>query len=198
VKILSALTVALLVAGAASAEVLPGEKAPDFTLTDTDGAQHSLQQYLDAGKVVVLEWFNPDCPFIKKHHVTNKTMDRTLADFAERGVVWLAVNSGAEGKQGAGLERNRKAREDYAMTMPILLDPDGAVGKRWGAKTTPHMFVIAADGTVVYAGAIDEDRSADTLGKTNYVAAALAAVCAGEPVGTPQTRAYGCSVKYQD
>jgi len=198
VKILSALTVALLVAGAASAEVLPGEKAPDFTLTDTDGAQHSLQQYLDAGKVVVLEWFNPDCPFIKKHHVTNKTMDRTLADFAERGVVWLAVNSGAEGKQGAGLERNRKAREDYAMTMPILLDPDGAVGKRWGAKTTPHMFVIAADGTVVYAGAIDEDRSADTLGKTNYVAAALAAVFAGEPVGTPQTRAYGCSVKYQD
>ncbi len=148
--------------------------------------------------MVVLEWFNPDCPFIKKHHLDHKTMNETFAAVKDQGVVWLAINSGAPGKQGAGLERNRKAVEDYGVPFPVLLDPEGTVGRAYGARTTPHMFVIAADGTVAYAGAIDDDRSADTLGKTNDVAAALAAVLAGKPVATAETRPYGCSVKYAD
>jgi len=188
----------LLVAVPALAGVVPGDKAPDFTLTDTDGASHTLSGLLKDGHVVVLEWFNPDCPFIRKHHKIHKTMNETWAAVKGQGVVWLAVNSGAPGEQGAGLERNRKAVADYDVPFPVLLDPDGAVGKAYGARTTPHMFVIAADGTVVYTGAIDDDRSADTLGKTNYVADALAAVLAGKPVPTAETRPYGCSVKYAD
>lgn len=188
----------LLAAVSSLAGVVPGDKAPDFTLTDTAGQTHSLAALLADGKTVVLEWFNPDCPFIVKHHKTHKTMDQTLAAVKDQGVVWLAVNSGAEGKQGAGLERNRKAAQDFAMTFPVLLDPDGKVGKAYGAVTSPHMFVIAKDGTVAYAGAIDDNRSADTLGQTNHVAEALAAVLAGETVATAESKPYGCSVKYAD
>ncbi|MBE0567567.1 MAG: redoxin domain-containing protein [Krumholzibacteria bacterium] len=191
-------TCCLLAAASSLAGVVPGDKAPDFTLTDTAGQTHSLAALLADGKTVVLEWFNPDCPFIVKHHKTHKTMDQTLAAVKDQGVVWLAVNSGAEGKQGAGLERNRKAVEDFAMTFPVLLDADGEVGKAYGALTSPHMFVIAKDGTVAYAGAIDDNRSADTLGQTNYVAEALAAVLAGQPVATAESKPYGCSVKYAD
>ena len=188
----------LLLAGGALAELAPGDAAPDFTLTDTAGREHHLQGYLDAGQTVVLEWFNPDCPFIQKHHKHHQTMNETFAAVKDQGVVWLAINSGAEGKQGAGLERNRKAVEEYAMPFPVLLDADGAVGKAYGARTTPHMFVIAADGTVAYAGAIDDNRSAQDLGQTNHVAQALAAVLAGKPVATAETKPYGCSVKYAD
>jgi peroxiredoxin len=173
-----------------------GQQAPDFTLTDTDGRSHALHDDLEQGKTVVLEWFNPDCPFIKKHHLYNKTMNDLYAKVKDRGVVWLAINSGAPGKQGHGLERNRKAREEYAMPFPILLDENGAVGRMYGAKTTPHMFVIAADGILVYSGAIDDDRSPSQLGKTNYVVAALNQLLSGGKVGISETQPYGCSVKY--
>ncbi|HOX24834.1 MAG TPA: thioredoxin family protein [Candidatus Krumholzibacteria bacterium] len=196
-KVLSTLAL-LLVAAAALAGVVPGDKAPDFVLPDLDGKEHSLDEYLDQGKIVVLEWFNPDCPFIKKHHLQAHTMNETYERFRDKGVVWLAINSGAEGKQGAGRERNLQAREDYDLAFPLLLDPAGTVGQSYGAKTTPHMFVIKADGTIAYTGAIDDDNSAGTFGKTNHVAEALSAVLAGEPVAQPETRPYGCSVKYAD
>ena len=190
------LTLALALAGPAAAAVVPGGQAPDFTLMDTAGNGHTLSAYLAEGQTVVLEWFNPDCPFIKKHHLNHKTMEETFAAVKDKPVVWLAINSGAEGKQGAGLERNRKAVKEYKMGFPVLLDPEGKVGRLFGAKTTPHLFIITTEGVVAYAGAIDDDPSAETLGKTNHVAAALAELLAGKPVTIAETAPYGCSVKY--
>jgi peroxiredoxin len=123
-------------------------------------------------------------------------MDETYQAVADQGVVWLAICSSTEGKQGAGLERNQRAVKEYAMSFPVLMDTSGEVGKAYGAKTTPHMFVITADGTVAYAGAIDDNRSADTLGETNHVAAALHDLLSGKPVAVAETAPYGCSVKY--
>ncbi|MCA9726751.1 MAG: thioredoxin family protein [Candidatus Eisenbacteria bacterium] len=177
---------------APSAEV--GKQAPNFTLTDTEGHQHSLADY--KGKVVVLEWFNPDCPFVKKHHELHHSMIECANKAQETGVVWLAVNSGAPGKQGAGLERNVAARAEYEMKYPVLLDEDGKVGKMYGARTTPHMFVIAADGSLAYQGAIDDNPSPTELGDLNYVMAALNALQNGKAIGTANTKSYGCSVKY--
>ncbi len=192
----AALTLFCVIPVAARAAAVVGERAPDFTLTDTEGKPHTLAELVNAKQIVVLEWFNPDCPFILKHHVHNHTMTDLAARYREQGVVWLAVNSAAAGKQGAGLERNQKAREEYEMDFPVLMDESGAVGKAYGAKTTPHMFVIAADGTLAYAGAIDDDRSPSTPGKINHVAVALDALLAGKPVPVKETQAYGCSVKY--
>jgi peroxiredoxin len=175
---------------------LPGQDAPDFTLPDTEGKQHALADYLKEGKTVVLEWFNPDCPFIVKHHQKHKTMNETFAKVKEHDVVWLAVNSSAEGKQGFGLERNRKAIKDYGIPFPVLMDPEGAVGKAYGAKTTPHMFIITPDGKVAYNGAIDDNRSATELGQTNHVLTALHQLMQGQKVETAETAPYGCSVKY--
>ncbi len=188
----------LLFATASVAGLAPGDKAPDFTLTDTEGTEFTLQTYLDDGKIVVLEWFNPDCPFIKKHHLNHKTMNETFAAVKDEGVVWLAINSGAKGKEGNGLERNKKAVKEYEIPFPVLIDESGEVGKAYGAKTTPHMFIITPDGVVAYNGAIDDDRSASKLGKINYVAIALKALREGKKVETPETKAYGCSVKYGD
>ena len=186
----------LLLAAPALAGVAPGDEAPAFTLKDVEGKEHTLQAYLDEGLTVVIEWFNPDCPFIKKHHLDHRTMNDLQAEFAEKDVVWLAINSGAPGKQGAGLERNRKAVEEYEIPFPVLLDESGEVGKAYGARTTPHMFIVTPDGMVAYAGAIDDDRSADKLGKTNYVRDALEELTAGKAVSTKDSRPYGCSVKY--
>ena len=195
----SLLAVALLLTTTSAAlAVTPGTEAPDFTLQDTDGHKHTLSEYLAGGKIVVLEWFNPDCPFIVKHHKHHRTMAETQERFAKHDVVWLAINSGAPGLQGHGLERNQKARQEFKMTAPVLLDPTGRVGKLYGARTSPHMFVITTEGVVVYNGAIDDDRSAMQLGATNHVAEALQAVVAGQPVKTAETRPYGCSVKYAD
>lgn len=181
---------------AAGVALAPGDKAPDFTLKDTDGQEHSLAKYLADGKVVVLEWFNPDCPFILKHHKLNHTMTETYAFLGHKGVVWLAINSAAPGKQGAGLERNRRAHQEYEMNFPILLDEDSHVGRAYGAKTTPHMFIIGKDGLVKYTGAIDNDPSPGQVGQRNYIIAALRSVLDGRPVVDPQTKPYGCSVKY--
>ncbi len=182
--------------GLVLAEVAPGDKAPDFTLLDTTGQEHHLQQYLDAGRIVVLEWFNPDCPFIGKHHKTARTMNETFAAVKDDGVVWLAINSSAPGKEGAGLKRNREAHKNYEMLFPILMDESGTVGRAYEAKTTPHMFVISSEGVVMYNGAIDDNRSPSTMGEVNYVMSALQAVLSGKEVGQPATKPYGCSVKY--
>lgn len=166
-----------------------GQPAPAISLQDTAGATHTLEQY--KGKIVVLEWFNADCPFVVKHHKRFKTMKETFAKYKDKDVVWLAVCSSAEGKQGHGLERNKRAKEEYAMDYPILLDPSGATGRAYGATNTPHMVVIDAKGVVRYTGAIDDDRKPDQQGKTNYVQNAVDALLEGKDVATPSTRAYG-------
>lgn len=170
-----------------------GAKAPDFELKDIHGKAYKLSQFAD--KTVVLEWFNPDCPFVKKHHLSTHSMIDTQAFAAKQGVVWLAINSGAPGKQGNGLQRNTQAAAEYKMDYPILLDEAGTVGKVYGAKTTPHMFVISK-GTVVYEGAIDDRPDTEAPGKTNYVRAALMQLGAGKAIEPAQTKPYGCSVKY--
>ena len=172
-----------------------GEAAPAFTLTDLGGTSHNLSDF--KGKVVVLEWFNPECPFVKKHYREDtQTMNTLAKEFEGQGVVWIRVNSGAEGKQGASLEENTEAAKDWSITGPILRDLTGVVGKQYGAKRTPEMYVIDAEGVLRYHGAIDNDKSAKTIGDVNYVRDALKAVLAGETVTTAETQAYGCSVKY--
>lgn len=173
-----------------------GEKAPDFRLTDTEGKTWQLSELTKEGKIVVLEWFNPDCPWVVKHHMTQKTMSTIAAEYKAKNVVWLAINSGAPGKQGHGLEHNQRARERFEMKMPVLLDETGVVGKAYGARVTPHMYVIDKEGILRYNGAICSDRSVGNVGDRVYVREALDAVLAGETVPTTETRPYGCSVKY--
>ena len=171
-----------------------GAPAPAFTLKDTDGKTINLADL--KGKVVVLEWFNPECPFVKKHHEKFNTMVDTYNAFKDKGVVWVAINSGAAGQEGAGLEKSKKAAADWKLPYPVLLDESGATGKAYGAKTTPHMYIINTDGVLAYAGAIDNDRSADKAGTVNYVKQALTQVLAKETVTEAETKPYGCSVKY--
>ncbi len=178
-----------------------GQKVQSFVLRDTEGKEHDLQKYLDENKIVVLEWFNPDCPFVKMHHASSRNMAKTYEFAREHGVVWLAINSGAPGKQGTGLERNRKAKEEYKIPYPILLDESGKVGRMFGAKTTPDMRIISGNGVLVYRGAIDnggtrEGRRLPMKDRINYVIEALKAHLAGETVTPARTRPYGCSVKY--
>lgn len=180
--------------------VTAGEMAPMFTLKDTEGKEHSLKDVLakESTKAVVIEWFNPDCPFVVKHHKNNSTMKDLAKKYADQGVVWMAINSGAEGLQGAGIERNKKAIEEYGIAYPVLMDMNGKVGRQYGAKRTPEMYVVAKDGTIVYHGAIDSDGSPRNLGEINYVDEALKAHLAGETVATQRTQAYGCTVKYRN
>lgn len=174
-----------------------GKPAPAFALKDLDGKEHKLSDY--KGKTVVLEWYNPDCPFVVKQH--NEGPLKTLAkDLAKNGVVYLAINSGAPGKQGAGLERNKASLTEYGLEHPVLLDEDGKVGKAYKARNTPHMYVIDPTGTLAYAGAIDNapmGKIPDS-GFINHVADALADLDAKRAVKVSETKAYGCSVKYAD
>jgi peroxiredoxin len=175
-----------------------GAAAPDFALQDVDGNTVKLADY--QGRVVVLEWFNPDCPFVKASH-TKGSLVGTAGKQVDKGVVWLAINSNAPGKQGNGVERNREARKAYGMSHPVLIDEDGRVGRAYGATNTPHMFVIDRQGKVAYRGAIDnspdgEGQSPQGGKLVNYVEAALDDVAAGRPVRTAETKAYGCTVKY--
>lgn len=172
-----------------------GKPAPDFELTGLDGAKVKLSDH--KGKIVVLEWFNPDCPFVRQAHGIGslKGMAAKHAD-----VVWVAVNSNAAGKQGNGDDTNRAGKEKFGITYPIVYDPDGSVGKAYGATNTPQMYVIDKEGVLAYAGALDNTRSGDPEDADpeliNYVADALEDVTAGRPVRTSQTKAWGCSVKY--
>ena len=172
-----------------------GAPAPDFTLPGLDGTQVSLADY--AGKTVVLEWFNPGCPFVKDVHGTGK-MGELAGQWVSDSVVWLAINSGAPGKQGTGVQKNQEAREAWSLSYPVLLDESGAVGHSYGAKTTPHMYVIAPDGNLAYAGAFSNAPMGRVDGDTevNFVADALTNLAAGEPVATPEAKPWGCSVKY--
>jgi peroxiredoxin len=172
-----------------------GTKAPDFVLKNLEGKEVSLEKVLEQKKIVVLEWFNPGCPYVKKHHKHNTTMKDLAAKYKDK-VVWLAINSSANGKQGHGAELNKKVKKAWKIAYPILLDPSGKIGRKYGARTTPHMYVINAEGVLAYVGAIDNDTSAKTPGKINYVEAAITAMLAGKAPETKRTKAYGCSVKY--
>src|SRR5690606_16125676 len=172
--------------------------APDFTLTDIDGNSRSLSDY--RGKTVVLEWVNQECPFVVKHYESGN-MPKLQAQALADGVVWLLINSGHPGAQGDYSPEQVKVWQERnsASWTGYFRDQDGTVGRLYGAKTTPHMYVITADGTLVYNGAIDSIRSsnkADIAKAENYVTSALAAVAKGEPVATPTSQPYGCSVKY--
>jgi len=180
----------------AKAEV--GKPAPDFTLQDYEGKSHHLADL--RGKTVVLEWFNPDCPFVKASHTKGSLKDLSKR-YEGKGIVWLGINSGAPGKQGHGKERVEAGKQAFGLSHPILADETGQVGHAYGATNTPHMYVIDAQGTLVYKGAIDNSPDGEgespTGGKlVNYVEAALEELAAGKPVETKETKAYGCSVKY--
>ncbi|HTE56921.1 MAG TPA: thioredoxin family protein [Kofleriaceae bacterium] len=182
-------------AGATAPAPQTGTPAPDFTLADLDGKQVQLSSL--KGKTVVLEWFNPGCPFVRYSHGEGPLKDLAKKHTAD-GVVWLAINSGSEGKQGAGAEMNRAARQDWSIDYPILIDANGQVGKAYDAKTTPHMFVIDGNGQIVYRGALDNAPlgKVPADGQVNYVENALASLAAGKPVEVAETKSYGCSVKY--
>ncbi|MCA9396782.1 MAG: redoxin domain-containing protein [Candidatus Omnitrophica bacterium] len=180
--------------------IRPGHAVPavDFTATDTNGVQHKLSDF--RGKYVVMEWFNPDCPFIRKHYDSGN-MQALQKEAAAKGVVWLSVDSSAPGKQGYYPAEQHNLMMDAKNGAPaaIFIDADGDMGWAYGAKTTPHMFVIDPQGQLIYEGALDSISSADPNdipNAENYVQKALSESMAGEPVSTPATRAYGCSVKY--
>lgn len=175
-----------------------GQPAPLFTLPDLDGKSVSLASF--KGKTVVLEWFNPECPFVKLSHTKGSLVG--LADKqTQAGVVWLAINSGGPGKQGHGAEASKKGVEAFGLRHPVLLDESGKVGRAYGAAHTPHMYVINPAGQLVYRGAIDNSPDAERAAApdgvvVNYVEQALADVAAGVAVRVADTPAYGCSVKY--
>jgi len=182
----------------AMAAVSVGDKAPNFTLTDANGQSHQLSDF--AGKTVVLEWTNHGCPFVKKHYGA-ENMQNQQAKWTGADVVWLSVNSGAPGKQGHvdGPGALAVMAEQNSKQTAYLLDTPGDVGRAYGAKTTPHMYVIDGEGTLRYAGAIDSIPSADKADiaeATQYVDVALTQLAAGGSVATAVTKPYGCSVKY--
>lgn len=176
-----------------------GSPAPALTLTDTKGKQHNLADY--KGKYVVLEWVNFGCPFVKKHYGSGN-MQATQKKAVDKGVVWLSVCSSAEGKQGhmSPDDWNDEIAAKKLSSTAVLLDESGAVGKAYGAKTTPHMYIINPAGILIYKGAIDDKPSTnkdDIPGAKNYVLAALDESLAGKPVSAASTQSYGCSVKYK-
>lgn len=175
-----------------------GKPAPDFTVTDIDGKVHALKEY--KGKIVVLEWFNPQCPYVKQHHTTGPLKDLGNEMNAKEDIVWIAVNSGAAGKQGTGEKKNRDYMKRWGMNYPMVLDESGEVGKAYGARTTPHMFVIDAKGVLRYGGAIDNAPFGKTpKGEefTNYVSKAIDEIKADTTVEITTTKPYGCAVKYE-
>jgi peroxiredoxin len=183
-------------ADAAAAKV--GEPAPAFTSTNTSGAAVSLADY--KGKLVILEWTNHDCPYVRKHYDTGN-MQSLQREATGAGVVWLTIISSAPGEQGyvKPAQADELTAGRKAAPTAVLLDPKGEVGKMYGATNTPHMYIVDKTGTLVYAGAIDDkptSRRGDVQGANNYVRVALQSVAAGQPVKTPVTQAYGCTVKY--
>jgi len=175
-----------------------GQSAPNFTLQGSDGKEHSLADY--KGKFIVLEWTNPNCPFVHKFYDSG-AMQKFQKEETAKGVVWLRINSSAAGHEGSQTVSDLAAyvQSHHVAATASLLDPDGKVGHMYGARTTPHMFVINEQGTLVYAGGIDNRPSpdpADIAAAKNYVTTALDEAMAGKPVSTPTARPYGCSVKY--
>jgi peroxiredoxin len=195
--ILTAAVLAALSLSAHAAKV--GDPAPDFTATDSRGQTHKLSEY--RGKYVVLEWTNSNCPFTRKHY-TSGNMQALQKEWTAKGVVWLTVLSSAPGNDGykTAAEENAWVEQIHAAPTAVLLDPSGALGHEYEAKTTPDMYVIDPSGKLIYAGAIDDRRTvdlSDVKGAKNYVSDALSEAMAGQPVQIAYTRSYGCSVKYQ-
>ena len=189
---------ALALASHAAFAASAGQAAPDFSVTDSTGKAVHLSDY--KGKFVVLEWTNPECPFVRKHY-DSANMQTLQKEWGAKDVVWLSVNStnqsSSEYKTGA--QMNSWMQSQGAAQKAVLIDSDSAAGRQYAAKTTPHMFVVDPKGQIVYAGAIDDKRSArpeDVRTSNNYVRLALTEAMAGKPVSTPNTTPYGCSVKY--
>ncbi len=187
-----------LAAASALAAAAPGQPGTDFTLTDIGGKPRKLSDLY--GKYVVLEWFNSECPFVQKHYESGN-MQGLQRQYTAKGIVWLSINSTNPAHSNYRDEaRSAQIVKDWKMSPTALaLDKDGKVGQAYGARTTPHMFVIDPKGTVIYAGGIDDKATfspADVKSAKNFVAAALDESLAGKPVSTPSSRPYGCSVKY--
>ena len=189
----------LLIGAPAHAAPAVGQKAPDFAAVDTRGKQHQLSDF--AGKYVVLEWTNPGCPFVRKHYGSGN-MPATQKSASAQGVVWLAINSteraASDYLQPAALDNWMKTHA--AAPTAVLMDEDGTIGQAYGARTTPHIFIIDPKGTLVYAGGIDSipsSRPDDIKTATNYVNQALGEAFGGKPISAAATRPYGCSIKYK-
>jgi len=187
-----------LYACSSSATLDVGEPAPDFEGLDTQGKPHRLADY--RGKIVVLEWTNHDCPYVRKHYSAGN-MQAQLQEAAAQGVVWLSIISSAPGKQGhvSPAQADELTQSRQAAPHAVILDPTGNIGRAYSAKTTPHMYIIDQSGTLVYMGGIDSITSAnadDIPNATQYVRVALQALAAGKPISEPVTQPYGCSVKY--
>ncbi len=193
--VLLALAVVVL-APDARAAVAPGQPAPDFTVTDIAGQKHTLSAY--RGKIVVLEWLAPGCPYVLRHYRSGNlpaTQSAALAD----GAVWLQINSSAMGDLDLAKTEEWRKKNGVAPAVAYIRDEAGRLGRAFGAETTPHLFVISADGKLAYQGAIDDQPSAsqaNTVHAHNYVKAAIAALKAGRPVETATSKPYGCGVKY--
>ncbi len=190
-------TTALLLAGGTSAAPTINAPAPEFTAVDSHGVSHSLSDF--RGSAVVLEWTNHDCPFVVKHYQGN--MQTLQQESTADGVVWLTIISSKPGSQGyvSSEQANELTTSRGAAPTAVLLDPEGSVGRAYGAQVTPHMYVIDEDGRLVYMGGIDDkptSNPADIPGATPYVLNALAALSEGAAIDPNQTRPYGCTVKY--
>jgi peroxiredoxin len=169
-----------------------GAKAPAFTLQDQNGKNVSLHDF--DGKIVVLEWTNPECPFVQRHYKA-KTMTTLAAQYKDKNVVWLAINSSSF----ATNDDNKKWVDEQSLAYPVLNDSSGDVGHAYHATNTPDMFIIGTDGTLLYKGAIDNDPQDEKTGdKVNFVRQALDEILSGKSVSTPETKPYGCGVKYKD
>ncbi len=178
--------------------VTSGSDAPDFSLKGMDGKEYKLSDY--RGKNVILEWYNQDCPFVRKHY-DSSNMQKYQQQAKDQGVVWLVVNSSATGKQGHLTAESAKAAfaKEKMQASTLLLDSDGIVGKKYAAKTTPHLYLIGKDGKLLYQGAIDSTPStdsADIAKSQNYLAPLLEKLSKGEAIEASSTKPYGCSVKY--
>lgn len=197
-KTLLVAAAAALLSTVAAAAATVGQPAPAFTVQDTSGKPVSLADF--KGKTVVLEWVNPGCPYVQKHY-NSANMQGTQKDAAAKGVVWLAVNSttAEHSDYKAPAAMAQWMQQQKAAANATLMDADGQVGRAYGARTTPHMYIVDAKGTLVYAGAIDNKPSAnpaDVTTATNHVKVALGELQAGKAISLPSTRPYGCSVKY--
>lgn len=198
ISILNFALMSVIASGGAQAVVTVGQPAPDFSVKDTAGKAHKLSDY--KGKHVVLEWTNPGCPFVQKHY-RSQNMQTLQKDWTGKGVVWLAINSTNSGHSDyqAPNEAAQYMKQVGAAATALLMDSDGKVGTLYDARNTPQMFVIDPAGKLIYAGAIDDKRSAnvaDVKTAKNFVSAALTEALDGKPVTVANTQAYGCSVKY--
>ena len=189
-KVLLATAAMILLGTHAWADAQVGKPAPELKAADQDGKQHSLSEL--KGKVVVLEWTNPGCPFVQRHYKA-QTMEKLSTKLAKDGVVWLAVNSTASNTAAD----TKKWMKEQGFAYPTLQDNDGTIGKAYGAKTTPHMFVIDKAGVLRYAGAIDSDPRGKEAAPQNYADQAVTALLAGKDPPKANTEPYGCTVKYK-